>query len=356
MKFVTGVLMASGVLAMRYTADLDAVAATHPKLANMILRAEIEPEKLAEELKNSPFAQLAPEGSAFGTLRSEVVNAAADSLPIVVTHGMGDSCFNPGMKQITAAAGQHKGVYSVCVPGGDNLAADTISGFLVNMNKNVDIFAAKVKNDTKLAGGFDAIGLSQGNSVIRGYIERYNNPPVRNYLSIHGTVMGVAGFPNCNPAGILPKICDVIAEALGDLAYAKITQEHLFQSNYFRDPVRLNSSAYLENSQIAQWNNENPQNVNAQYTKNFESLNSYSMVKADKDTMVYPNEGEWWGEFVPGQFKQVMKMKDTPLYTGNNFGLATVDKAQKIRFNQTAGQHLQFTVEQLDAWIDLYFN
>eukprot|EP00462_Mataza_sp_D1_P002908 CAMPEP_0175100396 /NCGR_PEP_ID=MMETSP0086_2-20121207/7082_1 /TAXON_ID=136419 /ORGANISM="Unknown Unknown, Strain D1" /LENGTH=335 /DNA_ID=CAMNT_0016374539 /DNA_START=139 /DNA_END=1148 /DNA_ORIENTATION=- len=335
----------------------------------MLLRAELEPEKLAHELRTSPIAQLAPAGDKFGVSSSPppAAPAAADAVPIVITHGMGDSCFNPGMKQITQAAGQYKGVYSVCVPGGDTQMADTISGFfdnmemadtisgfLTNMDKNVDIFAAKVRNDTNLKGGFDAMGLSQGNSVIRGYIERYNNPPVRNYLSIHGTVMGVAGFPNCNPAGPISGICDVIAEALGDMAYADIIQNHLFQANYFRDPVRLTSSAYLSNSQIAQWNNENTQN--ALYTKNFESVKSYNMIKALKDTMVYPNEGEWWGQFTPGQFKTIEQMKDTALYKNNSFGLATVDSAHKIRTNTTAGEHLQFTIQDMEWWINEYFN
>ena len=47
------------------------------------------------------------------------------------------------MMDITKAAGAHLGVYRVCIPGGDNVIADTLSGFLTNMDKNVDIFAAK---------------------------------------------------------------------------------------------------------------------------------------------------------------------------------------------------------------------
>lgn len=342
-------VMASG---LKYTTDLNAVATISPELATFILRAETEPEKLAAELRASPIAQLAPVFE--HRANKKVVHTSADDFPIVVTHGMGDSCFNAGMKSITADAGAHKGVYSVCVPGGDDDASDTISGFLVTMDKNVDIFAAKVRNDTKLTNGFDAIGLSQGNAVIRGYIERYNNPPVRNYLSIHGTVMGVAGFPNCNPSGIIPGICDTIAKVCGAAAYTSVVQNHLFQANYFRDPTRVNTTEYKSNSQIAQWNNENK--ANPFFNKNFASLKSYAMIKALKDTMVFPNEGEHWGAFAPGQFKTVQKMTETDLYINDNFGLQTVDKAGKISFNTTDGEHLQFTVEQMEAWIDAYFN
>jgi len=351
MKFFVACAFVAAASALQYTDDLNAVAEHAPKLANLILRANYEPEKLAAELRSSPISEIREFHN-----EKVTVSTKKGTKPVVVTHGMGDSCFNPGMKQITADVGTHLGVYSVCVPGGDNDASDTISGFLVPMDKNVDIFAAKVRNDTNLKDGFDAIGLSQGNSVIRGYIHRYNDPPVRNYLAIHGTVMGVAGFPNCNPAGIIPGICDTISELCGALAYSPITQNHLFQANYFRDPKRTNSTAYLENSQIAAWNNENPAKVNPLFVKNFGSVKSYNMIQAAKDTMVYPNAGEWWGQFAPGQFKTIQTMKETDLFKNNLFGLQTVATAGKVTFNQTAGQHLQFTVEQLEFWIDKYFN
>ena len=148
---------------------------------------------------------------------------------------MGDSCFNSGMKQITADAGTHLGVYSTCVPTGNNRITDTINGFLKDMDSSIDVFAQKIKADPKLANGFDCIGFSQGNSLCRGYIHKYNDPPVRNFLSVHGTVMGVSGFPQCNPDGkLLGPICRPVAGVLGDLAYNKLVQGILFQADYFR--------------------------------------------------------------------------------------------------------------------------
>lgn len=70
--------------------------------------------------------------------------AAAPAPPLVVAHGMGDSCFNPGMKQITAEGGKRVNAYSVCIPTGNNDIEDTINGFLLNLDKSIDVFAAKV--------------------------------------------------------------------------------------------------------------------------------------------------------------------------------------------------------------------
>merc|ERR1711963_795566 len=112
------------------------------------------------------------------------------------------------------------GSYAKCIPTGGNIISDTINGFLMNMDKSVDVFAEKIRADPNLKGGFNAIGFSQGNSLIRGYIHKYNDPPVNAFISVHGTVMGVAAFPNCFQQGKpLGLICKAFAEALGTLAF-----------------------------------------------------------------------------------------------------------------------------------------
>ena len=147
------------------------------------------------------------------------VPLAADvgKFPTVTSHGMGDSCFNAGMKSITQAIGNATASYATCVATGKDHLIDTINGFFMTMDENVDVFAANIKKDPKLANGFNAVGFSQGNSIIRGYIHKYNNPPVKTFLSVHGTVMGVAGFPNCNPDGLLAPVCRRLDNELGML-------------------------------------------------------------------------------------------------------------------------------------------
>ena len=78
--------------------------------------------------------------------------------------------------------------------------------------------------DKALSDGFNCVGFSQGNSLCRGYIQKYNDPPVRNFLSVHGTVSGVAGFPDCNPAGLLGPVCKTLERLVGDMAYTSLTQ------------------------------------------------------------------------------------------------------------------------------------
>lgn len=198
------------------------------------------------------------------------------------------------------------------------------------------------------------LGFSQGNSVVRGYIQKYNNPPVSTFLSVHGTVVGVASFPKCDPSGPLGTVCKFLDQyVVGPLAYTKFVQGLLFQADYFRDPKQVNTSAYKANSALAQWNNEG-NTVDASIKVNFGRTKRYAMIKAEKDTMIYPNDGEWWGSFAADGVTR-LSMKETEWYKQDLFGLRTADEAGKIFFNSTKGDHLQFTKEQLMGWVNHYF-
>merc|ERR1712166_478729 len=317
-------------------------------IEQLLQLSETNPDQLAMEMQQSGLAAIAP------VMNETFVGEfhSTNGLPTVVAHGMGDSCFNPGMESITKAIGTKTGAYSVCIPTGPTQSIDTINGFLMNMDDSIDMFAKSIQADPKLAQGFNAAGFSQGNSLIRGYINKYNNPPVKSFLSVHGTVVGVGGVPQCNPSGILSPVCVTLAKLCGTLGYSKLVQKHLFQADYFRDPTKLTKESY-KNSQLAVINNEGD-SPNPDYKTNFGKTEQFVMVKALKDTMVFPNEGEHWGTFADNSFKTVVAMKDTSVYKSDSFGLKTADEAGKINFETTAGNHLQFSETELFGWIAKY--
>eukprot|EP00463_Aulacantha_scolymantha_P003707 TRINITY_DN459_c0_g1_i1.p1 TRINITY_DN459_c0_g1~~TRINITY_DN459_c0_g1_i1.p1 ORF type:complete len:94 (-),score=20.62 TRINITY_DN459_c0_g1_i1:130-411(-) len=86
----------------------------------------------------------------------------------------------------------------------------------------------------------------------------------------------------------------------------------------------------MNNSQIATWNNEGSIH-HSEYKTNFLKTNKYIMIKALKDTMVFPNENEWWGGYADGGFEKILKVTDTVEYKQDLFGLQTADKAGKIK-------------------------
>jgi hypothetical protein len=204
-----------------------------PHLARLVAASSADPEALADEMREMAHATIAHD---LGEWRVEDGFAVRNaSLPVVLAHGMGDSCFNSGFKSVVAAVGKKLGVYATCIPTGDNRLMDTINGFLLNMDKSVDEFARRVRADPKLKGGFHALGLSQGNNLIRGYIQKFNDPPVHTFLSVCGINAGVAAFPQC--ADSIPglgKVCLAFNEVLGELAYSSLAQSVLFQAKCAR--------------------------------------------------------------------------------------------------------------------------
>jgi palmitoyl-protein thioesterase len=294
-------------------------------------------------------------------------------LPVVFAHGMGDSCFNDGMIRI----GQHTSslldnVYVTCIPTGDTHSEDTTNGYFLSMDASVDVFASKVANDPKLQNGFHAIGFSQGNNVIRGYIARYNTPTVHTFLAINGVNAGEGTVPGCFPSwhesgdSSMTKqekqesfeaggVCDLLLEQASRRAYTEFAQEHSFQAGYWRDPRRKEQESYYEFSQLARWNNEGPNNNNATLNENFAKTQKFVWVMATEDSMVWPKEGEHWGcPDLDDPFNKILPMNETEWYQKDLFGLRTAHEAGKNFFETFKGDHLQFQMEDFDRWVNTY--
>ncbi|RHZ32092.1 hypothetical protein DYB26_006758 [Aphanomyces astaci] len=338
-----------------------------------------------------------------------------------------------------------------------------------------------------------------GGLIVRGYIHRFNDPPVIGFLACHSPLAGIGSLPICNPADFL---CRHLNKFFGAFAYSSELQRQLAQSNFYRDPTRIPEylkrvkylpdinnehavknatnmragimggcllaasawsaildvphgpaiwqpesflvddrfifdldrdyhagndtpslakpefpvvimhgmgdaalnpgmqrlrkavatrlGAYVTNVQIGasqaedtsngffmnldkqvdyfarvvaevrfplflpDLNNEKP-STNATYKANFATLQRLLLVRAAQDSMVYPSESEWFGAYEDGAFGRILAMNETTWYKADAFGLQTLDKAGKITFKETTGDHLRIPTETLLAWADQYF-
>lgn len=290
--------------------------------------------------------------------------AAAGGLPVVMMHGMGDFGNNPmGMVPLKKAIAQTANAYvhsvELCSEPSklENCdGEDQKNGFLMTMDEQVDQFARVVKADPKLQSGFNAVGFSQGNTVIRGYIHKYNNPPVKTFLSMHGVLMGVNGLPQCPMSvpglGAICRTVDALVSHFG--VYSSLVQNRLAQANYYRDAENL--AEYRSHGHFLPYiNNEVQGQQNATYKKNFESLEKLVLVMAEDDTMVHPKESEHFGYFKDGSRTELVDMRDAPWYTEDWFGLKSLDVQKKIDFHSTPGNHLRFKKEFLLEMVKQYF-
>lgn len=295
-------------------------------------------------------------------------NAKSAQFPVVLAHGMGDSCFNDGMIHVTKLVSEWLGnVYTVCIPTGTSQEEDTKNGYFLNMDASVDVFADGVAKDPNLRNGFHAMGFSQGNNVIRGYIAKYNSPVVHTFLSINGVNAGIGAVPYCRPRQVpdqketslfFPSMCDLLMEQASHAAYTEFAQQHSFQANYWRDPRPQESETYRKMSQLAVWNNEVPTGsaLNETLRENWSKTSRFVWVLATDDQMVWPAVGEQWGAPDPlDPFQRVVPMKETEWYTQDLFGLKTADLDGKNQFESFEGDHLQFTKDDLERWVKNYF-
>lgn len=308
---------------------------------------------------------------------------ATSLVPIVIMHGMGvrrlqqtthppsslshslcafayafpptqDRAEAPGMTQLNAAIAEHLNHSTPVVNIGlGHGAQDMLSSFFLTMNEQTDLFAQAVQADPRLAEGFDAISLSQGSLLIRAYIQRYNDPPVRRWISIHGPLLGVAGLPQCDMERAL---CDKVDALVGLGADTSFVQAHLAQANYLRDPNHL--EAYLKHNIFLPYlNHEVPATAaSAHYPLSLAAtLEALVLVKADGDSEVYPNESEWFGYFADDSVDVVLPMRATPFYRSDAFGLRTLDQQGKVFWERTPGDHLEFDEAWLLGLIDTHF-
>jgi len=254
---------------------------------------------------------------------------------------MGDTCcFFFSMGKIKNAIQQaFPGTYVHSIMIGDNIFEDEIHGFLGDVNSQVDFVCDLLQQDKNLQNGFNAIGFSQGGQFLRAYVERCNNPPVYNLISIGGQHQGVADIPKCT--SINTTICAFIEEMLRLGAYNWLVQDTVVQAQYFHDP--MDEPGYLSSNKFLPDIN-NAIDVNQTYKQNIISLNRFVLVKFDSDSIVVPRESEWFGFYENGNNNNVIPYNATKLYKKDTIGIKTLNEKGKLIFISCPGDHLQFTM------------
>lgn len=119
--------------------------------------------------------------------------------------------------------------------------------------------------------------------MIRGYIEKYNSPPVYNFVSVHGPLMGVSMVPQCSYSN---SICKLFNKFLvSSLAYYGFAQNLLAQSNYFRDPTQL--SRYTKFCKFLPALNNEADEESGMSKNRYDAYNGSSMLTLLLDALLF---------------------------------------------------------------------
>uniref|UniRef100_H2YIF5 Palmitoyl-protein thioesterase 1 n=1 Tax=Ciona savignyi TaxID=51511 RepID=H2YIF5_CIOSA len=275
---------------------------------------------------------------------------SANPTPLVIWHGMGDSCCNPlSMGSIIRMVeAQIPDIYTLSIKIGETTVEDIMNGFLKPIPEQITMACEQVKSDPNLVNGFNAMGFSQGGQFLRALVQQCDGIKVHNLISIGGQHQGVFGFPKC-PADVA--FCESLRDMLNNYAYNSIVQNHLVQAEYWHDS--LHEETYKSsNIFLPDLNNDNT--INEVYKQRLIGLNKFVMVKFTADTMVQPIASEWFGFYTPGQATEVQSLQESDLYTKDQLGLKIMDNNGQLVFLATDGDHLQFSNEWFIANIIPY--
>ncbi|XP_029161583.1 palmitoyl-protein thioesterase 1 [Nylanderia fulva] len=260
-------------------------------------------------------------------------------VPIVLWHGMGDSCcFSFSLGKIQDVLQKEiPGVYVNSIRIGENVVEDVENSYFGNINEQIKHVCEQLSQDPKLQNGYNAIGFSQGAQFLRAIAQRCPNPPMLNLISLGGQHQGVFGIPRCSDTS---RLCNYMRRMLHHGAYLWYIQESLVQAAYWHDPLK-EVEYQQKNIFLADINNE--KNIKVTYKENLQLLRNLVLVKFENDTMVEPTESEWFGFYKLGQAKEIQKLQESELYQQDWLGLRAMEEAGKIQFLSLPGDHLQFT-------------
>jgi len=270
--------------------------------------------------------------------------------PTVLWHGMGDTCcypFSMGAIQ-SAIESVIPGVYVYSIMIGSNIVEDEFCGFIGSVNNQIQEVCDTLKNVPNLRDGFNAVGFSQGGQFLRAYVERCNDPPIYNLVTMGGQHCGVADIPDCT--SVNETICQIIEEVLALGIYNPVAQEVVVQAQYFHDPMEPDE--YLQyNKFLADINNDVV--INSAYKQNLVKLNNLVLVQFADDTVVVPKVSSWFGFYKDNDLNRILPYNETELYIEDRIGLKTLDQFGKLKFDSTPGNHMHFTLDWFKAHVTI---
>ncbi|GLI68395.1 hypothetical protein VaNZ11_012781 [Volvox africanus] len=287
-------------------------------------------------------------GEAFSPDLWKPLSNSFGSLPVVLWHGMGDSCCAPhSIGAIAKLIEFQLGVFVYSVNTGSSEYTDVLSSFWGDVNDQVAIVCAKLRNLTQLSGGYNAVGFSQGGQFLRAVAERCQHtggPRMRTLVTLGSQHQGVMNVPGCRtlPLNSSHGACHLMQQLLGMGAYLPYVRDHVVQAQYFKDPLRL--PEYLTaNTFLPDINNERgPEGRNPLYPTNLASLERLVLYRFVDDETVVPRDSAWFS-FFDGE--RLMPLREQAMYNEDWIGLRTLDEQGRLIMDDIPGMHMQFSLQ-----------
>lgn len=277
-----------------------------------------------------------------------IPNGTSEYLPVVLWHGMGDSCC---ADYSIGAVKNHiqkllPGVFVHSIATGTGPTSDIFSSFFGDVNEQVANACLELRSMPELEGGYVAVGFSQGGQFLRGVVQRCQHlgPRMHTLVTMGAQHQGVMNIPDCwmpsfNQTSSL--YCNIMRRILETGAYNGWVQRHVVQAQYFKDPYLLDM--YRQSSSfLALLNNEAndmSEAQRAQQRTNLADLQRLVLYQFEDDVTVVPRESSQFG-FFDGE--KLLTMEDTELYQEDILGLRALQEGGRLVRESAPGFHMQF--------------
>lgn len=290
--------------------------------------------------------------------------------PVVIWHGLGDSYKNPEFGRLSESITErYPGTSVYLIHLSERADQDQKATWFGSANAEVEYVCQELRTIDELAGGFDGIGFSQGGQLLRAYVERCNQPRVRNLITLGAQHMGVSEYPPCR--GFLDVGCRIVKRLISTgSVYSSYAQEHILPAQYFRDQRDL--EPYFEhNDFLRDINNElsgdhqpgenltstlalrrtlSPQHRNQTYKENMLLLENFVMFRFSEEQIVKPAASAHFG--VSTGTEESIPLERLPIYQEDYIGLKPLDESGRITYAICDGSHMQIGEQCWNSVLD----
>jgi len=270
-------------------------------------------------------------------------------LPVGIVPGLGDSCDNPiSMARLVKQIQGQVPNKIFCIDSGPGVKS-MLSSFKGQLEKACEITSSKA-DELNLKNGFIMMGLSQGGLIARGVIEHCEmGQYVKKLITLGGPHQGVAQIPHTGQ-GFFDNIINKIADWA---VYASWVQNLVGPAGYFH---RIDDEKSYFNSGIvlADLNNVG-QTKNPQYVARMKQLDAVVLIMFGKDTMIIPKETAHFGYYADSKKDKIVALEDSDLVKSDLIGMKALLDAGKVHKHECAGDHLQFSMDELKKYVFAYF-
>ncbi|WFC98908.1 palmitoyl-protein hydrolase [Malassezia yamatoensis] len=270
-------------------------------------------------------------------------------LPVVIWHGLGDSAYSPfllGMKDDVQK--MYPGIYVHLVAIEPSLFADQRATIFGNVNCQINKVHRQLSQIPELQYGFDAVGFSQGGQFLRGYVERFNSPRVRNLITFGSQHMGITNLHTCAP---MDAICHTVHGILMGGVYTDYAQNSVVTAQYFRDTrTKQQFDLYQHNNHFLHDINNEGIDRNATYKANLQRLDKFVMIQFTEESTVIPAASSWFEACVDPDHREgftdrIVPLRSTDLYQEDWIGLRALDRKGALTFQKCEGRHMNIDSE-----------